>query len=121
MRYLAAVAIATGLLLPKIAPAQQHKLFHVVEVKQYQSAPECFPSGAMIVCTVERWRVRGYTDTVEYELACWEATTTDKDGQTVRAVRCNPMVVGDDIEVRVFPSDIAYPPTTDPKKTPDYA
>lgn len=119
MRYVTAIAL--GLLLPNIAGAQQHKLFHVTEVKQYQSGPECEPSGTGTICTVERWRVSGYTDTVQYELACWEATTTSKEGQTVSNIPCNPMVVGDDIEVQVFPSAIAYPPITAPKKAPDYA
>jgi len=121
MRYLAAIVVAMGLSQPNVTWAQQHKLFHVTEVKQYQSAPECQPAGTGTFCIVERWRVSGYTDTVEYELACWEGKTTGKEGQTVSDVTCAPMVVGDDIEVQIFPAAISYPPIADAKRAPDYA
>ena len=116
-----AIAVAIGLLLPNITWGQQHKLFHVTEVKQYQSDPECAPSGTGTMCTIERWRVSGYTDKIEYQLACWEATMTSKEGKTISDVKCNPMAVGDDIEVQVFSSAIAYPPIAEDKNTPDYA
>ena len=102
------IAVAIGLLLPNITWGQQRKLFHVTEVKQYQSAPECDPFGTGTVCTVERWRVSGYTDTAEYQLACWEVTTTSKEGRTISQGTCYPMAVGGDIEVQVFPAMIAY-------------
>jgi hypothetical protein len=115
-----AIAVAIGLLLPNITWGQQYKTFHVTEVKQYQSDPECTPSGTGTVCTIERWRVSGYTDKVDYQLACWEAATTGKDGKILSDVKCNPMSVGEDIEVQVFPSALAYPPIGEDKK-PDYS
>lgn len=116
-----AAVILMGFLLPKSTLGQQHKLFHVTEVKQYQSEPQCDPVGTGIVCTVERWRVKGYTDTAEYELACWELTQTSKEGKAISSVTCNPMIVGGDIEVQVFPSAVAYPPIAEGKNAPDYA
>ncbi len=93
----------------------------MTEVKQYQSEPECNPVGTGIVCTVERWRVGGYTDTAEYELACWELSQTDKEGRTISNVNCYPMDVGADIEVQIFLSAIAYPPHSAGKDIPNYA
>jgi hypothetical protein len=98
--------------------AQEHKNFHVTDVKQYQL--KCTPpSETGTTCGGERWRVTGYTDTTDYELVCSEVKTY-KDGKTT-SIECLPMSVGEDIKVQIFPSMIAYPPLREGQDRPDYS
>jgi hypothetical protein len=99
-----------------VSSAQEIKSLHVTKVEAVESNGCDVDYGRE--CAVDKAKVWGYTDTVEYELLCTEVW---KKGESKPKIPCSPMQAENTYSVLVLPTAIGYPPPPRSDAPPTYA
>jgi hypothetical protein len=108
--------VAVLLALCAVSSAQEIRSLHVTKVEAADTNGCDVDTGPE--CIVNKFKVWGYTDFIEYELSCSEVW---KKGESKPKLTCSRMQAGNTYRVLVLPGAIGYPPPPRSDEPPPYS